>query len=336
METATLQPQILPDRPWQRVMADHFLWNGEDYLLTIDYFSRFIEVDRLRSTSSSTIATALSAHFSRLGIPEVLVSDNGPQFSSHTFAVFLARQGIDHRTSSPHHPQSNDMAERAVRMIKGMLSKARDLNEALLAYRSTPLQCGFSSAQLLTGRQIRSSLPSTPEQLEPAWPNLTLFRQQQAETKDLQAANFDIRHTAHPLRDLNIDDRVWIIDLAEGMVKERISDRSYIVFSSGSDLQRNVKSLRPLPKPEAETPDDPPMPRTAGQAAADEKPQLLPANELCRNQTCISLTSPRASLPAPDVQSSRVRDLTCTSSLSLFISLSIATSIYLSPFLSLS
>ena len=248
--TAPLQPQSLPDRPWQRVASDLFQWNNQDFLLTIDYFSKFIEVDHLRSTTSSAIITALSAHFARHGIPEVFVSDNGPQYASHAFAVFLARQGIEHRTSSPHHPQSNGMAERAVRTIKSMLSKSQDCNEALLAYRSTPLQCGSSPAQLLMGRQIRSSVPSTPAQLEPAWPDLTLVRQREAGTKDQQAANFNARHAVRPPPNFNVTDRVWIIDLGrEGKIKERITDRSYIVSSSGSNLRRNIKSLRPLPDP---------------------------------------------------------------------------------------
>lgn len=182
------QPQPLPARPFQRVTCDLFQWNGQDYLLLIDYFSRFIELDQLRSTTSSAVVAALSAHFARYGIPEEFVLDNGPQFSSHAFAVFMAHHGITHRTSSPHNAQSNGVAERAIRTIKTMLMKSESCHDVLLAYRSTPLQCGFSPAQLLMGRRIRASVPATPEQLELAWPDLTLFRQQQSTVKEQQTS----------------------------------------------------------------------------------------------------------------------------------------------------
>ena len=168
---APLQPQQLPDRPWQRIAADLFAWEGKEYLLTVDYFSRFIEVDHLRSTTSSAVITALDAHFSCYGLLETLVSDNGPQFASEQFAVFSAKHGITHRTSSPRHPQSNGMAERAGRTVKEFLRKGENLQAGLLAYRSTPLRSGSTPAQLLMGRHIRSQLPRPIAHLEPLPPS---------------------------------------------------------------------------------------------------------------------------------------------------------------------
>ena len=138
MSADPLQPQSLPDRPWQRIAADLFLFEVRNYLLTVDYYSRYTELDLLPSTTSSTVIDALSAHFARHGLPEVFVSDNSPQFASTQFATFLSSRGVEHRTSSPRHPQSNGMAERAVRTIKGMLWKTLDHHAALLTYRFTP------------------------------------------------------------------------------------------------------------------------------------------------------------------------------------------------------
>lgn len=311
---APLQPQPLPDRPWQRLACDLFQLDGDDYLLTVDYFSRFIEVDRLRTTTSNSVVAALSQHFSRHGKPEVLVSDNGPQFASHTFAVFLAKNGVEHRTSSPHYPQSNGMAERAVRTIKDLLKKTQDREEALLAYRSTPLQCGFSPAQLLMGRQIRSSLPLSASQLEPAWPDLALFRQQQAAAKDQQAADFDAHHAARPPQRLHIGNPVWIIDLGrEGTVKDELTDRSYVVSSAGSDVRRNRKSLRPLPnhdtdqlpavqpttpadQPASPMPDDPPADQAAPTA---QVPAADPPVNDAAGQDVVTTRAGRAVKPPP-------------------------------------
>ena len=72
-----------PDYPWQMVGTDLFDLNGTNYLLVTDYFSRYPEVIKL---TSSAIITALKSMFSRHGIPEIVRSDNGPQYSSDHFA----------------------------------------------------------------------------------------------------------------------------------------------------------------------------------------------------------------------------------------------------------
>ena len=64
-----------------------FIRNGRSALLT-DYFSRFPEVVKLVSTTSSSVITILKAIFSRHGLPEVVRSDNGPQFASTEFTKF--------------------------------------------------------------------------------------------------------------------------------------------------------------------------------------------------------------------------------------------------------
>ena len=96
-----LIPTPLPDYPWQKVATDLFHLNGATYLLTVDYFSRYPEVQRLSTLSSQAVIEALKTCFSRYGIPEVVVSDNGPQYSSQEFASFVKDYDITHVTSSP-------------------------------------------------------------------------------------------------------------------------------------------------------------------------------------------------------------------------------------------
>ena len=112
----------LPSHPWERVTSDLFEHKKSTYLLVVDYFSRFVEIEKLTSTTSSSVITHLKAIFSRHGIPATLITDNGPQYSSEKMNKFSLTYGFQHVTSSPHYHQSNGQAERAVRTVKSLLS----------------------------------------------------------------------------------------------------------------------------------------------------------------------------------------------------------------------
>ena len=113
---------------------------GMDYLIVIDYYSRYVEVAAMtKTTKSSEIITALKSIFARHGIPEQVRSDNGSQYDSAEFSHFAKEWGFRHVTSSPRFPQSNGEVERGVRTVKNLLQKAEDPAKRLLAHRSTPL-----------------------------------------------------------------------------------------------------------------------------------------------------------------------------------------------------
>lgn len=133
----------IPSHPCERVASDLFQLNGKVYLLVVDYLSRYMEVHMLAiaTTTSVSIICALKAIFARHGIPSVLVSDNGPQYSSTEMQEFAEMYNFQHITSSPHYPQSNGMAERAVKTAKSLSEKSADPYMALLSYRATPLPC---------------------------------------------------------------------------------------------------------------------------------------------------------------------------------------------------
>ena len=206
-----LIPTPLPDYPWQKVSLDLFFLNGVTYVVIVDYFSRYPEVIQLKTTTSQGVIAALKSIFSRHGIPETIVSDNGPQYSSQEFAEFASQYGFTHSTSSPHFPQSNGHAERAVKTVKKLLKESEDQYLALLSYRSTPLPwCGLSPSELLMGRQIRTDIPQTKETLSPEWSYLERFRHLNREFKARQKADFDRRHRVRPLPDLPVDTDVWV------------------------------------------------------------------------------------------------------------------------------
>ena len=104
----------LPNYPWEKVAADLFELNKTIYLLVVDYFSRFVEIQKLTSTTSISIITVLKSIFARHGIPTTLITDNGPQFISNEMSQFSSTYGFHHVTSSPHYHQSNGQAERTV------------------------------------------------------------------------------------------------------------------------------------------------------------------------------------------------------------------------------
>ena len=69
----------IPSRPWEYIASDLLEFEGRDYLITTDYYSNFFEVDRLYSKTSREVVNKLKAHMARHGIPDKLMSDNGPQ-----------------------------------------------------------------------------------------------------------------------------------------------------------------------------------------------------------------------------------------------------------------
>ena len=113
-----LIPSTLPCLPWQKVAMAIFKWKKSSYLLIVDYYSRYIEIAKLSRLTSTEVIMHMKSTFARHGIPEKVVSDNGPQFSSREFSQFANTYCFDHVTSSPYFPQSNEEAERAVQAIK--------------------------------------------------------------------------------------------------------------------------------------------------------------------------------------------------------------------------
>ena len=225
---------------------DLFDWCGQQYLLVVDYFSRNIELAHLQSsTSSETVIAHCKSIFARHGIPEVVQSDNGPQFASHKFARFATDYGFTQETSSSHYPQANGEAEREVQTVKNFLLKAEDPYLALLNYRATPLQCGFSPAEMSMGRHLRTRVRAVPASLAPDWPRLSDMKLVNANHKEVQKKMFDRQHRATPLPTLSPGEPVWIKEPVEveAEVVRPIGPRSYAVRTPSGLLRRNRRHL---------------------------------------------------------------------------------------------
>ena len=211
LQKAPLIPTPLPDYPWQQISRDLFKLGGQHYLLVVDYFSRFPEVIKLTSATSASVITMLKSIFSCHGIPEVVRSDNGPQYTSNEFTQFAQEYGFRQVMSSPYYPQSNSAVERMVQTVKGMLKKSSDPHLAVLAYRATSMPwCSLSPSELCMGQRLRTTVQQSKQQLIPTWPSLAQFKSANARLKAEQKENFDIRNRVHKLTKIQDDVDVWV------------------------------------------------------------------------------------------------------------------------------
>ena len=104
--------------------------------------------------------------FAPMGLPDQIVSDSRPQFTSKTFRKFSFANGIKHVTGAPHHSSTNDQTERLVQSFKKGIKADKSgrtfqhkLHRLLLTYRSAShATTALSPAQLLLGRNVRTRL----------------------------------------------------------------------------------------------------------------------------------------------------------------------------------
>ena len=163
--SAPLHPWEWPSRPWSRIHIDHAgPFQGKLFLLVVDAYSKWLEVHIVPSTSAEATISKLRLIFSTFGLPDQLVSDNGTGFTSAEFRAFLSANGIRQILTSPYHPSSNGLAERAVQTFKQSVTKLEGsmeerLTKFLFKYRVTPhTTTGLSPAELLMGRRLRTHL----------------------------------------------------------------------------------------------------------------------------------------------------------------------------------
>ena len=119
----------------------------------------------MHTTTSASTIIKLREIFATHYLPETIVSDNGPNFTSTEFENFLAKNGIKHTKVSPYHPASNRQAERAVRAFKEGVEKMEEGNMQeklscfLLKYHTTPHSTtGIPPPELLMKRRLRTRL----------------------------------------------------------------------------------------------------------------------------------------------------------------------------------
>lgn len=249
----SLKPIAPPDLRWETVGVDLFTVHGHNYLITVDYFSDYWEIDRLKcDTTSTTVINCLKQHFARHGIPYRVYSDNGPQFNNYAFEQFSQDWNFKHQTSSPHYSQSNGKVESAVKIAKNIIKKNtkddKDIYAAILEWRNIPTQ-GMNSSpiQRLMSRRTRTMLPTAKQLLEPDViqdvPKLIKKRKEQYKhyfdrnAKDLPELTEGQLVRAQIQPGLK---QPWM----KGIIKKDDGIRSYIVDINGHEYRRNRKHIR--------------------------------------------------------------------------------------------
>ena len=164
----SLHPWEWPTAPWQRIHLDFagpFL--GRMFLVIVDAHSKWPEVEVMSSTTSTQTIDRLRTIFGRYGVPAQVVTDNGPQFTSTEFQLFLKTNGIKHITTAPFHPATNGQAERFVQSFKRAMKCEKqstsqlntNMAKFLLAYRNTAHSTtGEAPSVLFLGRPLRTRL----------------------------------------------------------------------------------------------------------------------------------------------------------------------------------
>ena len=160
----------VPPHPWHMVGSDLFYFQRIDFLVVVDYFSKYLIIRKIPNSTSSAVIKELGMIFSEFGKPQIFRSDNGPCYSSQELKFFMQNWLIEHRTSSPHYPQNNGLAESMIKVSKNLIEKTvrQDLpwNQLLLDYRCTPISSEIPSpAEIQFGRKLRSSITILPSQV---------------------------------------------------------------------------------------------------------------------------------------------------------------------------
>ena len=243
-----LHPWQWPHRPWSRLHVDFAgPMRGKYYLVVVDAFSKWIEVEEMTSITAQATVSRLTVIFSRFGLPDILVSDNGPTFTSEEFQAFLTRNGIVHRTTAPYMPSSNGLAERAVRELKIRLEKMTTGNVSdriskwLFFYRTTRhATTGETPSRLLLGYQPVTRL----DRLKPSLESNVRAKQFS------QVEQHKRRHTA-PRSTLSAGDEVLARYYRQGKAfwRHACVVRCYhpmfdVRFESGDVCKRHINQLR--------------------------------------------------------------------------------------------
>lgn len=281
-----LLPIDLPDRPWAMVGTDLFDFESQKYLLVVDYYSRWIHFERLTTTTSEEVVARIKGVFATFGIPDTMVSDNGPQYSSQTFADFAQQWGFRHRTTNPYKSQENGMAERSVGIAKKILSQ-NDKYLALLNHRATPHSATkVSPACALMGREIRTRVPVLPRQLMPKSQDDATVRDNDRNAKQEYKKYYDRRHGVRNLPQIDPDsnvlvkldhDKLW---KPATVVQSDPDNRSFKVQTPKRVLKRSRKHLQVVPTiSEGDKTPDTPQQSPIKDSEVGSDPNPTPASE---------------------------------------------------------
>ena len=262
-----LQMTSMPEGPWDMVHIDFFgpVPTGEYLLVIIDRYSRFPEVELVKSTKTSSVIPRLDRIFSVHGIPREIKTDNGPPFNGEEFENYVKALGIKYDPGTPLWPQSNAEVERFMQPLRKALQTARlegrvwkqDLNRFLLQYRTTPHSTTkVPPCELLFNRTVKGKLPTLLKEK-------VKDRHKEARDNELASQKYqkfyaDKRRNAKP-SNLRVGDFVLVKQEKQNKFTSRFNDTPYkIIECKGSRITaendrhritRNASFFKSIPIP---------------------------------------------------------------------------------------
>jgi hypothetical protein len=249
---AKATPQSWPyfKEVWSRLHMD-FLGplNGMTFLVVIDSSSKWIEVKQMSRTTAEDVIKVLREMFARFGLPKMMVSDNGPPFTSGALTHFMRSNGIVQTHSPAYHPSSNGAAECAVKLVKKAILKAlrekQDVDAALQSYllmyrNAIHSSTGDSPARLLQRRGLRARLDLLRADAGAAAQECAHAAQRRQQ-----------EHAGGVTRAYAVGDNVWARNFSKGekwvsgTITEQLGSRNYLVLREGGQIvKRHIDQLR--------------------------------------------------------------------------------------------
>lgn len=177
--------------------------------MIVDYFSRWVEVSKLKWKTATELIKKCKKVFARFGIPSIMIADNMP-FNSVQFRSFAKQWGFQINNTSPNHPMSNGLSEKYVGLVKKMIKKCKKTNDELeyylLTYRNTPLvNIGQLPANLIQNRVLKTKLPIRTMQVD----KNNLIQVKMIENQYTQKRYFDQKGTVKEML-FEVGEKVWL------------------------------------------------------------------------------------------------------------------------------
>lgn len=251
-----MQSHEIPKYPFQIVSMDVFFYmqKGKQmkYLITVDHYSDFFEIDMLKDLSANSVINVCKKNFARHGVPDRVITDGGTNFVNQEFVKFSNDWNFIHVTSSPHHPQGNGKAEATVKIAKKLLLKSaegqQDFWYSLLCLRNTPNKINSSPVQRIFSRRTRGCIPMIPALFEPK----VITNVQDTIRRNKERIKYSYDKAARSPVSLEIGQPVSVQlqpatnkNWTPGKVTDILSDRSYLVNVNDALYRRDLSHIRP-------------------------------------------------------------------------------------------
>lgn len=250
-----MQTHPIPVHPFQFISMDvftvHYKGKPRNFLVTVDHYSDFFELDLLSDLTMRTMVGVCKKNFSRHGKPQRMLTDNGTNFVNSEMQQFAKEWDIEHVTSAPYHQQANGKAESAVKIAKKLIKKAEDsgldLWLMLLNWRNTPNKLGSSPVSRLFSRSTRCEVPMSAKNLMPcAVPNVP-----ETIHTNRRRIKYQYDKSTRLLPLLEVGDPVYVQLNPEvskswvpAEIKNKLSGRSYLVETNGTLYRRDAVHVK--------------------------------------------------------------------------------------------